>query len=151
MSKRWRKTVGIFLALCLLVSMIPMDGLSTDSVMAAENGTLQNGEFSKGTDGWTISGNCPKAEVVSGNNYLDVYGGDTDADPETSTLEVSQTVSGMEAGAYVAKAAMVGEGNDLTLTVKNETTGSEKSVALTATGWSDNWKTEEKMNFSTIH
>ncbi len=149
MSKRWRKTVGIFLALCLLVSMIPMDGLSTDSVMAAENGTLQNGEFSKGTDGWTISGNCPKAEVVSGNNYLDVYGGDTDADPETSTLEVSQTVSGMEAGAYVAKAAMVGEGNDLTLTVKNETTGSEKSVALTATGWSDNWKTEEKMNFST--
>lgn len=149
MSKGLRKTVGIFLVLCLLVSMLPMDGLSVGTVMAAENGKLQNGNFSEGTDGWTIAGNCPKAEAASGNNYLDVYGGDTDTDPETSTLEVSQTVSGMEAGFYVAKAAMVGEGNNLTLAVKNETAGSEKSVTLTAAGWSDNWTTEEKMNFST--
>lgn len=149
MSKRWRKAVGVFLALCLLISVIPMDGLLTDIVMAAENGTLQNGDFSEGMDGWTLSGNCPKAEAASGNNYLDVYGGDADTDPETSALEVSQTVSDMKAGTYVAKAAMVGEGSNLTLTVKNETTGSEESVALTATGWNDNWKTEEKMNFST--
>ena len=149
MSKSLRKTGGIFLVLCLLVSMLPMDGLSVGTVMAAENGKLQNGNFSEGTDGWTIAGNCPKAEATSGNNYLDVYGGDTDTDPETSTLEVSQTVSGMEAGFYVAKAAMVGEGNNLTLAVKNETAGSEKSVTLTAAGWSDNWTTEEKMNFST--
>ena len=149
MSKSLRKTGGIFLVLCLLVSMLPMDGLSVGTVMAAENGKLQNGNFSEGTDGWTIAGNCPKAEATSGNNYLDVYGGDTDIDPETSTLEVSQTVSGMEAGFYVAKAAMVGEGNNLTLAVKNETAGSEKSVTLTAAGWSDNWTTEEKMNFST--
>lgn len=149
MSKSLRKTGGIFLVLCLLVSMLPMDGLSVGTVMAAENGKLQNGNFSEGTDGWTITGNCPKAEAASGNNYLDVYGGDTDTDPETSTLEVSQTVSGMEAGFYVAKAAMVGEGNNLTLAVKNETAGSEKSVTLTAAGWSDNWTTEEKMNFST--
>ena len=149
MSKSLRKTVGIFLVLCLLVSMLPMDGLSVSTAMAAENGKLQNGNFSEGTDGWTITGNCPKAEAANGNNYLDVYGGDTDTDPETSTLEVSQTVSGMEAGFYVAKAAMVGEGSNLTLVVKNETAGSEKSVTLTAAGWSDNWTTEEKMNFST--
>ncbi|RKI41949.1 hypothetical protein D7V86_08345 [bacterium D16-51] len=149
MSKRWRKTVGIFLALCLMLSVIPIDGLLAGSVMAAENGTLQNGEFSKGTDGWTISGNCPKVEAASGNDYLDVYGGDDSTDSETSTLEVSQTVSNMKAGLYVAKAAIVGEGNNLTLTVKNETKGSQESVELTATGWNDNWKTEEKMNFST--
>lgn len=117
MSKRWRKAVGVFLALCLLISVIPMDGLLTDIVMAAENGTLQNGDFSEGMDGWTLSGNCPKAEAASGNNYLDVYGGDADTDPENSALEVSQTVSNMKAGAYVAKAAMTGEGSNLTLTV----------------------------------
>ena len=103
--------------LCLLVSVIPMDGLLTDIAMAAENGTLQNGDFSEGMDGWTVSGNCPKAEAASGNNYLDVYGGDADTGPETSVLEVSQTVSDMKAGAYVAKAAMTGEGSNLTLTV----------------------------------
>ena len=47
MSKSLRKTGGIFLVLCLLVSMLPMDGLSVGTVMAAENGKLQNGNFSE--------------------------------------------------------------------------------------------------------
>lgn len=126
MKKRWCKTVGMILTVCLLCSMLPIGSQSADIVMAAENGTLQNGELSANTEGWTIEGDCPVAEVEAGKDFLNVFGGDGDTAPDTSTFKMSQTIVNVKAGAYTAGISMTGEGNNLTLTIKNETTGIEE-------------------------
>ena len=56
MKKRLKKAVGILLSLCLLLLSFPIDGNLPDTVLAAANGTLQNGVLAENLGGWTSTG-----------------------------------------------------------------------------------------------
>ena len=131
MKKRLKKAVGIFLSLCLLLLSFPVDGNLPDTVLAAANGTLQNGALTENLDGWTSAGTYGyKFE----NGNLSLWG------ENAGLFSISQTA----AGDYVAKAAIVGnEGasNPLKLTIKNNGSGNEETAPLLQNGWDDNWGT----------
>lgn len=144
MKKRLQKAVGILLSLCLLLSAFPIDGGLPDTVMAAENGTLQNGALAENLDGWTSTGTYGyKFE----NGNLSLWG------ENAGLFSISQTVDNMAAGDYVAKAAIVGnEGasNPLKLTIKNNGSGKEETAPLTQNGWDDNWGTNNVISTKTV-
>ena len=151
MKQGFKRAVGALLSVCMIFSFLPVSPTAFHTVMAANNGTLQNGALSQNADGWVIdemngtevSGKkSPVAQVDADKGCLDVYGGDEGTNADGSEFKMSQTVQNMKAGSYVAGIVMVGQGNNLIMTVKNETTGNQKSVTLTPTGWNDNWKTE---------
>lgn len=119
-----------------------------------EYGKLINGSLAANTNGWDVTwtgtmqdtpndpGNVGKTEHYGGAYYITTETGNI-----SSTLTVTQTVANVAAGNYQAGVAIVGTGtpgsddyspNALTLTVKNNTSGSEKSVPLVTNGW-DNW------------
>lgn len=145
MKMRLKRAVGIILSTCLLLSVFPIDGWSLHTVVAAEYGTLQNGELNENTDGWNIEGDCATATVEEGKDFLNVYEGDKDS----AAFKMSQTVANMKAGSYAAGVSMTGAGENLTLAVKNETSGKEETVTLTAKGWIDGWKTSDSALYST--
>ncbi len=134
-----KRTAGVLLGACMVVSMLSF-GNGAVTADAAQNGGLQNGALTAGTDGWTVGGNI---EEVSGSygcsdGYLSIW------TPEAASFSISQTVSGLAAGNYTASVAAVGNGNQgapesedsLVLTVKTE--NAEQSVQITTDGW-DNW------------
>lgn len=143
MKMRWKKAVGIMLSACLLLSVFPVDSWPSYSVMAAENGALQNGELNETMDGWEVEGDCTTVGIDQG--HLNVYEGEK----ESSTFKMSQTVENVKAGAYVAGIAIVGEGNPLELSIKNETSGKVEKVTLATQGWTEGWETSEDRMFAT--
>lgn len=143
MKMRLKKAVGILLSACLLLSVFPMDCWPSCSVVAAENGTLQNGTLNENMDGWEVEGDCSTVGIDQG--HLNVYEGEK----ESSTFKMSQTVANMKAGAYVAGIAIVGEGNPLELSIKNETSGKVEKVTLATQGWTEGWETSEDRMFAT--
>ena len=90
MKRKWKRVVGILLSLCLLFTMVPIDGSLPGIVMAA-NGTLQNGELSENLDGWISTGTYGyKFE----NGNLSLW------DENAGLFSISQTVENMTAGDY---------------------------------------------------
>ncbi len=144
MKKRLKKAVGIFLSLCLLLLSFPVDGNLPDTVLAAVNGTLQNGALAENLDGWTSTGTYGyKFE----NGNLSLWG------ENAGLFSINQKVDNMAAGDYVAKAAIVGnEGasNPLKLTIKNNDSGKEETVPLLQNGWDDNWGTNNVISTKTV-
>ncbi len=134
MKKKWKRVVGILLSLCLLFTIVPIDGSLPGIVMAA-NGTLQNGELSENLDGWTSTGTYGyKFE----NGNLSLW------DENAGLFSISQTVENMTAGDYVAKVAIVGNeraANPLKLTIRNNESQKEETASLIQNGWDDNWGT----------
>lgn len=135
MKNTLKKTVGIILSLCLLFSMLPLDYLPQGAVMAAANGTLQNGALTANADGWTITGERAYAFSTDDGGYLNLWA------EEAGTFRISQTVENMAAGSYSAKVAAVGnEGvTPLQLVVKNENSGKSETAPVTHQGWVENW------------
>ncbi len=135
MKRRLKRAAGILLSLCLLLSAIPMDSYSLGSIMAAENGTLQNGELSSNADGWTITGDRSYKFDEGDGGYLNLWA------EEAGTFCISQTIQNMAAGSYTAKVAAVGnEGvTPLQLTVKNNNSEKSETTPITHKGWIENW------------
>lgn len=61
MKKVWKKMFSVFLSICLAFSLLTGLDLADETVWAAGNGTLQNGELTASTDGWTFTGDIPAA------------------------------------------------------------------------------------------
>lgn len=135
MKRMWKRAAAMLLSMCLLFTMVPIDGMSLGIAMAAANGTLVNGELSENLDGWTSTGTYGyKFE----NGNLSLW------DENAGLFSISQTVENMAAGDYVAKAAIVGnEGaaNPLKLTIRNNGSQKEETVSLIQNGWDDDWGT----------
>jgi len=149
--KTWKKTLSVVLSFCLVFSL--MTGIGATPVSAAsENGTLQNGELSASTDGWTITGDIPAGKDGDATAYTmssDTAGGYlsiwTAADGG-GEFSMSQTIENVAADTYTASIAAVGNGskgasqskNSLYLWVTNETKNVSVSANIIPDGW-DNW------------
>lgn len=122
-----------------------------------EYGKLINGALTEDAEGeitgwsfkWEGSINgVPDNKNVANTWYENgAYNINTTDRNEKSTVTISQTVKIAETGAYQAGVAIVGTGtpgsedysrNALTLTVKNTTANTEKTVQLVTNGW-NNW------------
>ncbi len=132
MKKTLKKAVGIFLSLCLLLSVFPADSWLSGTAMAAANGALKNGELTSNADGWNSTGTYG---YKFDEGYLSLWAENAGA------FSISQTVENMAAGDYVAKVAAVGDKNEtpLKLTITNNDSQESETVAITQKGWDDNW------------
>lgn len=143
-----RKGICVLLAACMtLTTVLSGAGKGTGKVYAAESGTLTNGALTENADGWTIGGDFANASDAYGygfsDGYLSVWTGDA---VEKAEFSLTQTIENVAAGDYYAKTAIVGNGekgastskNNLTMTIKDSTTGDEQSKQLITDGW-DNW------------
>ena len=132
MKKTLKKAVGIFLSLCLLLSVFPADSWLSGTAMAAANGALKNGELISNADGWNSTGTYG---YKFDEGYLSLWAENAGA------FSISQTVENMAAGDYVAKVAAVGDKNEtpLKLTITNNDSQESETVAITQKGWDDNW------------
>lgn len=143
-----KQVFSSFLALCLMISMLPVSGIgSADTVYAAENGKLVNGALTSNADGWTIEGVGSDAYNFD-SGYLSIWIEEGDYD-----FSLTQTITNVAEGSYYAKAPIVGNGNQgastsrdtLSLSVKNNTANTEETVPLTTDGW-DNWDNAPQTN-----
>lgn len=147
---RIKKVLSVILTGCMLVTALPGGITNSKKVLAAENGSLQNGTLTENFEGWTIGGDFvnPPEDWSYGysfdDGYMSIY---SNEGVEKADFSLTQTVENMAEGDFYAKVAVVGNGNkgasesqdNLTLTIKDDTTGAEQSVKLTTDGW-DNWE-----------
>lgn len=146
---RIKKVLSVILTGCMLVTALPGGIANSKKVLAAENGSLQNGTLTENFEGWTIGGdfvNLPDDGSYAydfAGGYMSIY---TNEGVEKADFSLTQTVENMAEGEYYTRVSVVGNGNkgasesqdNLTLTMKDDTTGAQQSVKLTTDGW-DNW------------
>lgn len=147
MKRKMKRAVSMLLAVCLMFSLFSVDVLwQTEEVWAAENGTLQNGELTANADGWELTAEFTDT-ANSGYGFDDGYLSIWTGEAETGSFTMSQTITNITAGNYTASLAAVGNGNkgdstsldNLTLTVKDNTSEEMKTVQIITDGW-DNWE-----------
>lgn len=138
MKGKSERIAGSLFGACLIFSLtISGIGAVSETVRAAEHGTLTNGELTSGAEEWTVEG---ITEYGFDEGYFSIYSS------ESTSISISQTISNLEEGSYTASLAAVGSGeqgapqspDSLSLTVTNDTKGTEQSVQITTDGW-DNW------------
>lgn len=146
MKKRLKRAASVFLSVCMMFSLVHISPESLDSVMAAGNGTLQNGELTSSIDGWDSTGTTYGYDFNDGDG-LNMWG------ENAGKFHLSQKVENMAAGNYAVKVSIMTDDkatNPLELTIKNEKSGAEEKIPLIAKTWDENWITNNVISTKSI-
>ena len=113
----------------------------TCTVNVLPKNLLTQGGFEGGRDAWTLSGSGytdkESEDPRSGENSLHFYSESDIAFTAQQSVTVSET--GIYEGYMYIQGGDVGDAQEMTYTVLNETTGASKTDSVTLDGWA-NWK-----------
>ncbi len=149
--KVWKRTLSAVMSICLVFSLFT--GPDFVSAAAPTYGTLVNGALTTNTDGWTISDGVPLTTDSGATVGCSIQSGDGEAthlsiwnnSAEEKVFSMTQTISNMEAGSYIAKLESVGNGStkhNVVLKAHNDTKDTEVSVNVNTKEWNVYEKSE---------